>query len=172
MPHRTRSQWLPTSGDWLVLSTAPTPAPPGLTIFFLMIRPPPRSTLFPYTTLFRSEHHRRCDGGGGEEPPAGAQRMRSEEHTSELQSRFDLVCRLLLEKKNGLRRPRQLVDRRRNRNPDRQHRSVRRLLLAGGGLHRRRLSHERCRTARAVSGCRRAATGSCSAPHRPQPHPG
>src|SRR5712664_4629924 len=66
--------------------------------FFLMIRRPPRSTLFPYTTLFRS---------GGARPPAlGVQRAlsepgpaRSEEHTSELQSRSDLVCRLLLEKK-------------------------------------------------------------------------
>src|SRR5438067_13637803 len=76
-------------------------------VFFLMLRRPPRSTLFPYTTLFRSgdrlpmypvppivgwplvlRSHRR---------PAGT--ARSEEHTSELQSRFDLVCRLLLEKK-------------------------------------------------------------------------
>src|SRR6266403_4672862 len=74
-------------------------------LFFLMIRRPPRSTLFPYTTLFRSR------------PPAAATRTRprhetnprtrgrgrnatrSEEHTSELQSRRDLVCRLLLEKK-------------------------------------------------------------------------
>src|SRR3970282_1903144 len=69
--------------------------------FFLMIRRPPRSTLFPYTTLFRSlrllatHWRRRCD-------PIGAwpaTRPRSEEHTSELQSRRDLVCRLLLEKK-------------------------------------------------------------------------
>src|SRR2546428_2931827 len=99
-----------------------------------MIRRPPRSTLFPYTTLFRSRHeaHRRglraelgerkCDaslglrrGGGASRamvgaspapgrPVAGARRdlhavERSEEHTSELQSRSDLVCRLLLEKK-------------------------------------------------------------------------
>src|SRR2546422_8809104 len=66
--------------------------------FFLMIRRPPRSTLFPYTTLFRStgcdpDHHHeskeyRLDG-----------EYRSEEHTSELQSRLHLVCRLLLEKK-------------------------------------------------------------------------
>src|SRR3712207_8412259 len=91
--------------------------------FFLMIRRPPRSTLFPYTTLFRSlpgpaplspqpasdadAHHR-----GGERPDrpldrraaqshgcAGALLPRSEEHTSELQSRQYLVCRLLLEKK-------------------------------------------------------------------------
>src|SRR5438067_7612845 len=85
-----------------------------------MIRPPPTSTLFPYTTLFRSvhpgrrqQHHDRqrhpdpvpgelrlpdgrgtlVDRDGGHGP------RRSEEHTSELQSRFDLVCRLLLEKK-------------------------------------------------------------------------
>src|SRR6267378_2402851 len=70
-----------------------------LFFFFLMIRRPPRSTLFPYTTLFRSrreprvtrERERACAGRG----PA----LRSEEHTSELQSRRELVCRLLLEKK-------------------------------------------------------------------------
>src|SRR5438874_11172790 len=65
--------------------------------FFLMIRRPPRSTLFPYTTLFRSHAH-----GGGPDPAArtvGPDGQRSEEHTSELQSRRDLVCRLLLEKK-------------------------------------------------------------------------
>src|SRR2546428_2372534 len=83
-----------------------------------MIRRPPRSTLFPYTTLFRSlalQHRaeipgaRRTRGGararpsGAREPPARqgdqAGGHRSEEHTSELQSRSDLVCRLLLEKK-------------------------------------------------------------------------
>src|SRR6478672_12156354 len=66
--------------------------------FFLMIRRPPRSTLFPYTTLFRSTAQPPSRPGrtGG---PAGCQRRRSEEHTSELQSRSDLVCRLLLEKK-------------------------------------------------------------------------
>src|SRR6478736_7335944 len=65
--------------------------------FFLMIRRPPRSTLFPYTTLFRSarvpvrwEVHTRS---------SGSQCGRSEEHTSELQSQSNLVCRLLLEKK-------------------------------------------------------------------------
>src|SRR6266850_6754184 len=69
-------------------------------IFFLMIRRPPRSTLFPYTTLFRS-HPRRV--GVEARPPALADRrprVRSEEHTSELQSPCNLVCRLLLEKKN------------------------------------------------------------------------
>src|SRR3712207_8158904 len=87
-----------------------------LCFFFLMIRRPPRSTLFPYTTLFRSAREAgdpgRAEGqpgdagehGGarrqqrrGDHPAAGA--ARSEEHTSELQSRQYLVCRLLLEKK-------------------------------------------------------------------------
>src|SRR5690349_11435853 len=93
-----------------------------------MIRRPPRSTLFPYTTLFRSSHgvvdrtlgdQRACDAlhhvvqsgradltlvdGHGQlfEPLVLAFAARSEEHTSELQSRRDLVCRLLLEKKNN-----------------------------------------------------------------------
>src|SRR5689334_24836102 len=79
-----------------------------------MIRRPPRSTLFPYTTLFRSRHRPVRGHGGtigdvssilqpGTGAPAFAQRLRrrerSEEHTSELQSQFHLVCRLLLEKK-------------------------------------------------------------------------
>src|SRR2546426_2583265 len=78
--------------------------------FFLMIRRPPRSTLFPYTTLFRSVEPRaqggRRPGGAGDPGPDPAaparQRVpgRSEEHTSELQSPCNLVCRLLLEKKN------------------------------------------------------------------------
>src|SRR5258707_5641620 len=69
--------------------------------FFLMIRRPPRSTLFPYTTLFRS----RCEPAPRElvAPGRPGARVlldpRSEEHTSELQSRQYLVCRLLLEKK-------------------------------------------------------------------------
>src|SRR2546430_7231792 len=72
-----------------------------------MIRRPPRSTLFPYTTLFRS----RSEAAVGADPPATALPLihgppfdraeaRSEEHTSELQSQSNLVCRLLLEKKN------------------------------------------------------------------------
>src|SRR2546427_1879756 len=88
-------------------------APTSFLFFFLMIRRPPRSTLFPYTTLFRSPprgsgldpgclaprgHHRApvglCGGQDGSGRPA-----RSEEHTSELQSQSNLVCRLLLEKK-------------------------------------------------------------------------
>src|SRR6266536_4458323 len=69
-----------------------------LTFFFLMIRRPPRSTLFPYTTLFRSRPQPRKDRRHDQRTPA-ALRVRSEEHTSELQSRVDLVCRLLLEKK-------------------------------------------------------------------------
>src|SRR5260221_10801891 len=89
-----------------------------LFFFFLMIRRPPRSTLFPYTTLFRSRLH----DGSPRRPGSGPRtawsalcgvaatcakgapcrprtRSRSEEHTSELQSHSDLVCRLLLEKK-------------------------------------------------------------------------
>src|SRR5690349_22159908 len=70
----------------------------SISVFFLMIRRPPRSTLFPYTTLFRSQTRRRfCpEVWLSGNPPCA----RSEEHTSELQSRRDLVCRLLLEKKN------------------------------------------------------------------------
>src|SRR5688572_30999413 len=69
--------------------------------FFLMIRRPPRSTLFPYTTLFRSA----VTAGGDLVVPIDAEafgfwlKARSEEHTSELQSQSNLVCRLLLEKK-------------------------------------------------------------------------
>src|SRR3712207_7703258 len=99
--------------------------------FFLMIRRPPRSTLFPYTTLFRSEQLRgdllapavvqqpgaqgggqllphsvaepgQRREGGGPQVPQGVVVGRSEEHTSELQSRQYLVCRLLLEKKTQL----------------------------------------------------------------------
>src|SRR6266498_4864022 len=68
-----------------------------LLFFFLMIRRPPRSTLFPYTTLFRSP----VQDDTGYVLPAGDGFIdgRSEEHTSELQSRPQLVCRLLLEKK-------------------------------------------------------------------------
>src|SRR5438067_13542437 len=97
-----------------------------VTFFFLSLRRPPRSTLFPYTTLFRSaarqprhrprpralDDHRRERRHSGARMGAAAPAVdllgrrqarlapRSEEHTSELQSRFDLVCRLLLEKKN------------------------------------------------------------------------
>src|SRR5438105_6391626 len=83
--------------------------------FFLMLRRPPRSTLFPYTTLFRSHipaddlYKLKLWRESEPEAPDGpwykdrqappAQIRRSEEHTSELQSRVDLVCRLLLEKK-------------------------------------------------------------------------
>src|SRR5690606_40707223 len=108
---------------------------PLVSFSFILVRRPPRSTLFPYTTLFRSVRLRRARAGPGGEPDAhdgervaldllrqvaahrpglaavhrleeavGARvhraRVRSEEHTSELQSRENLVCRLLLEKKN------------------------------------------------------------------------
>src|SRR2546426_4715693 len=84
-------------------------------IFFLMIRRPPRSTLFPYTTLFRSvypdlavhgdhdvlvRHERDLDPmHSGEDDRPRSRSWRSEEHTSELQSPCNIVCRLLLEKK-------------------------------------------------------------------------
>src|SRR5256885_10567647 len=99
--------------------------------FFLMIRRPPRSTLFPYTTLFRS----RIDGLAAHEirrlglvhcPERRRPFRRSEEHTSELQSPCNLVCRLLLEKK---KKTQQRVDR-----------SQRLLELDGHGqVHRHRL---------------------------------
>src|SRR5256885_10543035 len=72
-----------------------------------MIRRPPRSTLFPYTTLFRSSQNSRLDGAAGglrrsTAPRRRVPRERSEEHTSELQSPCNLVCRLLLEKKKHI----------------------------------------------------------------------
>src|SRR2546430_13647680 len=80
-----------------------------LFFFFLMIRRPPRSTLFPYTTLFRSREHRRhvqrvrvevyFAKRLGRRSELAVDACRSEEHTSELQSQSNLVCRLLLEKK-------------------------------------------------------------------------
>src|SRR5260370_19487136 len=78
----------------------------GLFFFFLMIRRPPRSTLFPYTTLFRSLFHEVPSKHNGMTFCVGTRYEsgedvfeRSEEHTSELQSHLNLVCRLLLEKK-------------------------------------------------------------------------
>src|SRR5260370_14957157 len=68
-----------------------------------MIRRPPRSTLFPYTTLFRSSDSRagdqRIEARGRKHSTGDREPRRSEEHTSELQSHLNLVCRLLLEKK-------------------------------------------------------------------------
>src|SRR5260370_35361808 len=79
----------------------------ALLFFFLMIRRPPRSTLFPYTTLFRSRSWERVGSIGSAaaaasptaKAPTPRAAPRSEEHTSELQSHLNLVCRLLLEKK-------------------------------------------------------------------------
>src|SRR5436305_4500018 len=72
-----------------------------IVFFFLMIRRPPRSTLFPYTTLFRSPTWALAQTEVSLDGCATlAEALRSEEHTSELQSRPHLVCRLLLEKKN------------------------------------------------------------------------
>src|SRR5207249_11956097 len=99
----------------------PCSAARALVLFFLAVPPPPHSTLFPYTTLFRSSNLSRHDHADvcrqpptygaikrprpavdPDLPPVTTGYLRSEEHTSELQSRFDLVCRLLLEKKNGV----------------------------------------------------------------------
>src|SRR5574337_1523006 len=71
--------------------------------FFLMIRRPPRSTLFPYTTLFRSNWLYVHTVNATAQRGGAACKNRSEEHTSELQSPLNLVCRLLLEKKNNKR---------------------------------------------------------------------
>src|SRR2546429_9273373 len=108
-----------------MIHTTVTCVPCDLLFFFLMIRRPPRSTLFPYTTLFRSNiglelkrgksrqrpgHLRRAHEGRSQNHLLGTDRKlgrgdrstRSEEHTSELQSRLHLVCRLLLEKKTKI----------------------------------------------------------------------
>src|SRR5438046_9408766 len=106
MAYRSTPPYLAVVCDWYCL------------LFFLMLRQPPRSTLFPYTTLFRSRSAlqvrcRACDRahGPGARPRGGRQHgrprgrlrgQRSEEHTSELQSLTNLVCRLLLEKKNNV----------------------------------------------------------------------
>src|SRR2546430_4316426 len=99
--------------------------------FFLMIRRPPRSTLFPYTTLFRSANRAVVDGYARVERTAFAGNIvhragRSEEHTSELQSQSNLVCRLLLEKKK-------------NRYTTTRHRLFIGLLTTTRRLHYRRL---------------------------------
>src|SRR5256885_4898867 len=73
-----------------------------LIFFFLMIRRPPRSTLFPYTTLFRSRASRGASRARARGGAWWRRELRSEEHTSELQSPCNLVCRLLLEKKKKI----------------------------------------------------------------------
>src|SRR5579864_6795728 len=81
----------------------PFPSRHACCVFFLMIRRPPRSTLFPYTTLFRSSDlpalKRDANDPLHDQALVELRRDRSEEHTSELQSHVNLVCRLLLEKK-------------------------------------------------------------------------
>src|SRR2546422_5018308 len=102
-----------SSFSWFVVACVALPA--ILFFFFLMIRRPPRSTLFPYTTLFRSRRGTlfvvSAPSGAGKTTLCREMRLRlpdlaysvsrSEEHTSELQSRLHLVCRLLLEKKKN-----------------------------------------------------------------------
>src|SRR5438045_5386686 len=95
-----------------------------LSFFFFMIRRPPRSTLFPYTTLFRSRGDpfaggadakrrrragRACQAQHPDRHGAARRRARSEEHTSELQSLRHLVCRLLLEKKKKKKDTRKVI---------------------------------------------------------------
>src|SRR6478752_9778541 len=94
-----------------------------LAFFFLMILLPPRSTLFPYTTLFRSV----LAAGvpvhvvqGERDPFGGPDELRSEEHTSELQSRLQIVCRLLLEKKKEKQRLHELGRKRKKKDERKQ----------------------------------------------------
>src|SRR6266700_7164224 len=106
-------------------STPPLLSTPHLFFFFLMIRRPPRSTLFPYTTLFRSRARSRVFwsdvvtgllAGFFERP----RRVRSEEHTSELQSRENLVCRLLLEKKKKKIKKKIILKKKKKKNKKKQ----------------------------------------------------
>src|SRR6266567_7617158 len=83
--------------------------------FFLMIRRPPRSTLFPYTTLFRSRPHARPRPCDRTPRPVRRRYRRSEEHTSELQSQSNLVCRLLLEKKKNKYNPKSTPQKKNNK---------------------------------------------------------
>src|SRR6476660_10445434 len=95
----------------VVARFAGSPIPSSSVLFFLMIRRPPRCTLFPYTTLFRSSSWPPSSPGPPTTAPSGSTprrsratappRTRSEEHTSELQSPDHLVCRLLLEKQKN-----------------------------------------------------------------------
>src|SRR2546430_8571861 len=98
-----------------VINLGERAAQPSFSFFFLMIRRPPRSTLFPYTTLFRSKSRTTATfalrssgpmitarGAPRAAASSNCLRIRSEEHTSELQSQSNLVCRLLLEKKKNV----------------------------------------------------------------------
>src|SRR5438874_8728179 len=86
-----------TALPWSCLPQSPC----RVRILYLNVRPPPRPTLFPYTTLFRSHPFTQNRGSNLSQDCPPQERVRSEEHTSELQSRRELVCRLLLEKKTG-----------------------------------------------------------------------
>src|SRR5206468_6769196 len=99
-----------------------------------MIRRPPRSTLFPYTTLFRSVAVARSPDPDRNDcalrrPPTSQSTRRSEEHTSELQSRSDLVCRLLLEKKKKKKTKKNIIKNKKkkhinmNMNKDKHHKT-------------------------------------------------
>src|SRR5699024_11951762 len=119
----------------LLVSLSPLLSPPSL-FFFSLLRPPPRSTLFPYTTLFRSalvaaRHDKTGIDMLDVDEAIDRVIVRSEEHTSELQSRFDLVCRLLLEKKKKDKRKYDVTEREQPAHHDRSNHE--RYIL--GGLH-------------------------------------
>src|SRR5574343_1457436 len=102
---------------WLMSLLARVPV-----FFFLMIRRPPRSTLFPYTTLFRSDWEPLDQLALFREMEIFLSALRSEEHTSELQSHHDLVCRLLLEKKkNTDKKKKKQTKKQTNRHPQPKH---------------------------------------------------
>src|SRR6476619_8053717 len=96
-----------------------------LFFFFLMIRRPPRSTLFPYTTLFRSARSRTRRDAGHRRRHDRTRLRRSEEHTSELQSLTNLVCRLLLEKKKTTVKNLYFYKKKQNKNEHRRKKTLR-----------------------------------------------
>src|SRR5438876_3558935 len=101
-----------------------------------MIRRPPRSTLFPYTTLFRSPRgslRGRSHDAKGSCVPGSARR--SEEHTSELQSPVHLVCRLLLEKKKNKKKEKRKANKKRKQPQDREYSSLRQELTRNCRSH-------------------------------------
>src|ERR1041384_8039896 len=136
-----------------MVSRASVGLPPLLSclvvFFFLMIRRPPRSTLFPYTTLFRSGGHSSNEWSTEvrDGAPVGDWWDRSEEHTSELQSLAYLVCRLLLEKKNLKKRQRHVLH---SAHACVMHDSLRVSSPGDGG---RRVRRDRRRSARVAARC-------------------
>src|SRR5215831_20574215 len=114
--HHGLTAWSWTRRCWPALGF---PLLPSLSLlsffFFLMIRRPPRSTLFPYTTLFRSDAHLWFEELIAGDQTNDIERDRSEEHTSELQSLRHLVCRLLLEKKKKTHKSNHIIKKKKNK---------------------------------------------------------